>query len=218
MAEGPGTTDAFRAARQIVRRFLRFMPSSSYNVGTRQNYATLREMLEARTRAMGTPVRVLVVGGGSIGVGAEVVVEEPTFEVVETDVHVGPRTLVVCDAHDLPFADGKFDAVICQAVLEHVIDPARVAGEIWRVLKPEGYVYSEIPFMQQVHLGAFDFTRFTHVGHRRLWRRFDEVRSGAQGGPGMALIWSLTYFWRAFLPSRLWPIVDRVVSFAVFLA
>ena len=101
-------------------------------------------------------------------------------------------------------------------MLEHVLDPWRVANEIWRVLKSEGYVYSEVPFMQQVHLGAFDFTRFTQLGHRRLWRYFDELRAGAQGGPGMALIWSIGYFMWALLPRPLWAAADRAASLLFF--
>jgi len=121
---------------------------------------------------------------------------------VEIDVALGPRTRVVCDAHDLPFVDGAFDAAVCQAVLEHVLDPGRVVEEIHRVLAPGGLVYSEVPFMQQVHGGAYDVTRFSLLGHRRLYRFFDEIRSGVQGGPGMALGWSLWYFMRTLARTR----------------
>jgi 2-polyprenyl-3-methyl-5-hydroxy-6-metoxy-1,4-benzoquinol methylase len=41
---------------------------------------------------------------------------------------------------DLPFPDGTFDAVVCVDVLEHVLDPERVAGEVSRVVKPGGGV------------------------------------------------------------------------------
>src|SRR4029453_19428423 len=61
-----------------------------------------------------------------------------------------------------------------------------------------GLVYSEAGFIHQVHGGAFDFNRFTHLGHRRLWRFFDEVDSGAQRGPGTPLLSSAEYFFRAF--------------------
>jgi hypothetical protein len=52
--------------------------------------------------------------------------------------------------------------------------------------------------MQQVHLGAYDFTRFTYVGHRRLFRRFEELRSGVANGPAMALAWAFEHFVAAF--------------------
>ncbi|MEZ5361501.1 MAG: class I SAM-dependent methyltransferase [Bryobacterales bacterium] len=66
---------------------------------------------------------------------------------------------MLCDAQRIPFADATFDAVVAQAMLEHVADPVRAVGEIWRVLKP-GLVYSETPFLQQVHAGPYDFTRY----------------------------------------------------------
>jgi hypothetical protein len=87
---------------------------------------------------------------------------------------------------------------VAQAVLEHVLDPWRCVEELHRVLASGGLVYAETPFMQQVHEGRFDFTRFTHLGHRRLFRRFEELDSGAVGGPGMALAWSWRYFLWSF--------------------
>ena len=99
-------------------------------------------------------------------------------------------TSLICDAHDIPFADGCFDGVIVQAVLEHVMDPGRCVEEIHRVLGDNGLVYAETPFIQQIHMGRYDFTRYTHSGHRRLFRRFEEIASGPVGGPGMALAWA----------------------------
>jgi len=84
-----------------------------------------------------------------------------------------------------------------------VTDPYKCVEEIHRVLKPQGLVYAETPFMQQVHLGRYDFTRFTHLGHRRLFRRFEEIHSGAMCGPGMALAWAYRYFLLSFARSKL---------------
>lgn len=46
----------------------------------------------------------------------------------------------VGDALDLPYGDGEFDVVHSHAVMMHVPDPARVALEMLRVLKPGGIV------------------------------------------------------------------------------
>jgi ubiquinone/menaquinone biosynthesis C-methylase UbiE len=137
-----------------------------------------------------------------LGEGMEQLLLAPEIELVETDVSFGPRTALISDAHNIPFVDSVFDAVIAQAVLEHVVDPHRCVEEIFRVLKPEGLVYAETPFMQQVHGGRYDFTRFTLHGHRRLFRRFEEVDSGMTGGPGMALAWSFSYFLQSISPGR----------------
>jgi hypothetical protein len=74
--------------------------------------------------------------------------------------------------------------------------------EVFRVLQHNGLVYAETPFMQQVHLGRYDFTRFTHLVHRRLFRRFDEIESGASSGPGTALARSYRYFLSGFSDDK----------------
>ncbi len=119
-------------------------------------------------------------------------------ELTETDVVPSTNIQYVCDGHDLPFESKTFDAVVLQAVLEHVIDPVRVVAEVRRVLRPCGLVYAETPFMQQVHAAALDFTRFTDLGHRRLFRYFEEIERGAASGPATALAWAIQHFMLAF--------------------
>lgn len=178
-----------RKARGWLRRRL------TANRISAENLRRVSQLLRPSAEASASPRRrVLVVGGGILGFGVEQLLGHDWLELIETDVYFGPRTTIVCDAHDLPFVDGSFDAVVAQAVLEHVIDPARVVAEIHRVLAPGGLIYSEIPFMQQVHEGAYDFTRWTLGGHRRLLRDFDEIAAGAVGGPGEALAWSVRSF------------------------
>jgi ubiquinone/menaquinone biosynthesis C-methylase UbiE len=134
------------------------------------------------------------------------------IELIETDVGFGERTMLVCDAHDLPFIDNSFDGVVIQAVLEHVVDPFRCVEEIHRVLKADGLVYAETPFMQQVHLGPYDFTRFTHLGHRRLFRRFDEIDSGPVAGPGTVLGWSYEHFLLSFVSGTMPRLLVKVFA------
>jgi SAM-dependent methyltransferase len=214
----PPLSPAAKVKAQIkawLRRILAMPPTITRNLVAKDNLAQLAELLRGG-RTPGARSRVLIVGGASAGVGVELLLDAPDIEVLETDVELTPNVAVVCDGHDLPFVDEMFDAVVCQAVLEHVLEPQRVADEIWRVLKPDGLVYSEVPFMAQVHAGAFDFLRFTHLAHRRMWRRFDEIRSGPDSGPGVALGWSLLYFMRSIAPRSLWPVVNRVVSLMCF--
>jgi SAM-dependent methyltransferase len=177
----------------------RVIPALDKNFVAARNYARLAALFP-RT---GPPSRLLVVGCGDMGKGMEAITEHPGLELVNTDVYFGRNTHVVCDGHDLPFADGSFDGAIIQAVLEHVADPARCVDEIRRALKPEAVVYAETPFMQQVHGGPYDFTRFTPLGHRRLFRGFAEIDSGLVAGPGTALAWSWQYFLLCFVRGRL---------------
>ena len=193
---------------KAAQRVLAALPDINRFNGTPRNYAAFRECLPKNHAA---PL-VLVVGGSILGHGMEELVAERSLELVATDVSMGPLTVLVCDSHDLPFDDETFDGVIVQAVLEHVVDPGRCVDEIHRVLKPRGVLYAETPFMQQVHMGPYDFTRFTHSGHRRLFRHFTELASGAGGGPGMALAWSYQYFLLSFAESR--PVRGLLFAFA----
>ncbi len=184
-----------RGLKRLVRQLT---PTISLNIASRRNYERLTRMLVD----FSPNPRVLVLGGGILGQGMETMMEIPSMDIVESDVSFGPRTMVICDAHDIPFEGETFDGVIVQAVLEHVVDPQRCVEEIHRVLKHRGFVYCEAPFIQQVHLGPYDFTRFTHLGLRRLFRKFDEIDSGAVCGPGMALAWSYKYFLWSFATSH----------------
>lgn len=180
------------------RRVRAMLPGIDKNLGSRKNYARLSELLSAR----GAAPRVLILGGGILGDGIDALTHTAGIQMVESDVSFGPRTRIILDAHDIPFVDQTFDAVIAQAVLEHVADPYRCVDEIYRVLKTDGLIYAETPFIQQVHAGRYDFTRFTHLGHRRLFRRFDEIDSGIVCGPGMALAWSYQYFLTSLVTSH----------------
>ena len=158
--------------------------------------------LVTRLGTQGSTARVLVVGGGTVGIGSDRLYADPAIEVLAFDLYASPTTHCVADAHRIPLPDGSIDAVWIQSVLEHVLEPDRVVSEIHRVLRPDGLVYSEIPFLQQVHEGPYDFTRFTESGQRWLFRRFERLDSGAVAGPGVTLSWALDHLTRGLTRSR----------------
>jgi ubiquinone/menaquinone biosynthesis C-methylase UbiE len=57
----------------------------------------------------------------------------------------GRFTFVEGRAEALPFDDASFDAAICQTVLIHVADPARVVREMTRVVRSGGVVLASEP-------------------------------------------------------------------------
>ncbi len=177
---------------------LRFVPSISINIGSKENYsAFFSKVLEVNRSP-----RVLIIGGAIEGQGLDTGLLDPAIDLVETDVAFGERTGLICDAHDLPFFDGSFDGVIAQAVLEHVVDPFRCLAEIERVLRPGGLVYGETPFMQQVHMGRYDFMRFSQLGHRKLFQNFSELSSGPVAGPGTSMAWAYAFLLRSFFSNK----------------
>jgi len=158
-----------------------------------------RSAIDAICREHTNP-RVLVIGAGEVRYDAPA-------DFTCTDVSLLAGAHAVCDAHDLPFEDGRFDLVLAVAVLECVADPPRVAAEIWRVLRPDGHVFAATPFVQPVHMRAHDFTRYSHLGYRRLFRRFKEVESGMSLGPGAAAALVLKSLLLSLSDARSWRLV-----------
>lgn len=145
---------------------------------------------------------VLIVGGGTIGSGADELYHHQSINLISFDTYCSKFTDFVADAHSIPILDESIDGVWIQAVLEHVLEPKKVVSEIYRVLKLNGIVYAETPFMQQVHEKAYDFTRFTESGHRWLFNNFEIIESGVVGGLGTALVWSIRYLFVGIFRSK----------------
>lgn len=152
------------------------------------------ETFVARLLSMNEKPKVLVIGAGEKGSATEALWENDKIEIHGVDIYASPTVAAVCDAHYLPLESGSYDGVWIQAVLEHVVDPPVVVSEIHRVLKDKGVIYAETPFMQQVHEGAYDFTRYTVLGHRFLFRNFTLMGMGGLKGTDVALSWALRYF------------------------
>ena len=180
------------ALKKVVRTLL-----NGSNTKSKNNFATCLGLLQNLDKP-----RILIVGGGTIGVGSESIIEKFKNDIIAFDVYYSPTIDFIADAHSIPLANACIDLVIIQAVLEHVLEPAVVVSECYRVLKTDGYIYAETPFLQHVHEGAYDFTRYTTLGHRVLFKDFIEVSSGYIGGMGQSLLWSIEYFFSGLFRSR----------------
>ena len=168
-----------------------YFPSLSNNLSSKNNFKLLEKILSEKLRP-----KILIIGGATITADTEMILNSNNI-VIESDVYFGPRTQIIIDGHHIPFEKDTFDLLIYQAVLEHVADPVMCIKEAHRVLKSDGLIFASTPFMQQVHMKQHDFTRFTHLGHRRLFKSFKEIESGVFAGTGVALGWSIRYFMRS---------------------
>lgn len=98
---------------------------------------------------------------------------------------------VVGDGYRLPFADGTFDVIFCEYVIEHVPDPEEFLRASSRALKPSGSWYLEVPFLQPIHADYGDFQRWTDSGFRLAAARagLSVTESGPHYGPGFTFFW-----------------------------
>lgn len=163
--------------------------------------APLGDLL-ARLRGLRERPRVLVVGGGRRSDNAGVFYDDAQMDVIAFDIYASADTHFIADAHGIPLADACIHAVLVEAVLEHVLEPSRVVEEITRVLVPDGLVYAATPFLQHVHEGPWDFTRFTETGHRWLFRGFDRLDSGVVAGPATTWVWATEQLVRGLARSH----------------
>lgn len=196
---------------KLKKRLSLYFPSLSNNLSSKKNFILLEELLSTKLNP-----KILIIGGASITTDTHMIFS-PNNIVIESDIYFGQRTQIIIDAHYIPFENDTFDLIIYQAVLEHVADPQMCIKEAYRVLKSEGIVFATTPFMQQVHMMQYDFTRFTHLGHRRLFRSFKEIDSGVSAGTGVALGWSIRYFVKSLTNFKIIRLfLEILVSFLFF--
>ena len=88
------------------------------------------------------------------------------------------NTDIVCTTSRLPFANNSFDAVISQAVFEHIPNPFFTASELYRILKPGGIIHIDTAFMQPLHGDPSHYFNMTLHALRLVLSDFQELRSG----------------------------------------
>ena len=175
----------YRSSRSLASRLGEIDPPRSHRAG----------------KALSTAVRecrgpAISIGGGPLRV-------DPRF--INVNLAPFPNVDVVGDAHCLPMAAVSIGVIHCEAVLEHLEQPDRAVSEMFRVLKPGGYVFAATPFLQAFHGYPDHFQNFTLAGHRALFARsgFEVVDSGPCVGPAFALVDVVSNWAREHLPGRL---------------
>jgi len=87
---------------------------------------------------------------------------------VEQTLHKNDKIDKFYDGKNIPFDDGTFDFILCTEVLEHLEHPAKMIGEMHRVLKKDGVILVTTPFFQILHETPYDFYRYTPFALKSL--------------------------------------------------
>lgn len=186
--------------RSQIRKLLQFRPNSQCSTATKANVKRIASQLSPQAI-------VLFVGGGISSHGNHMLELGP--QIIENSINLeimpGPAVDIVADGHKIPFPDNYFDAIICQAVLEHTRDSNRVVAEIYRVLKPAGIVYAEIPFLAPVHMDS-DFRRFTRMGIKELFSAFCPIQVGINGSVASSYAFISVNFFATLLSFNTMPL------------
>lgn len=157
--------------------------------------------------------RVLVNMGAAIEKVFQAIYE-PYAQIVRVGLPHDGRVDAIGDAMDYPLADDSVDLLVSSSVLEHIPDPELAIREVFRVLKPGGRVYAEVPFMRAFHMAPIDYQRYTWSGLARVFERqgFESVEQGVSSGPATATALLIKDGLTALTPGRLPSRAMRLVS------
>ena len=104
--------------------------------------------------------------------------------IICTDIEPGPDVDVVADAQDMPqIPTETADCIFLVSVLQHIPAPQKAIDEAFRVLRPGGILYVNVPFIFIYHRDPDDFNRFSARGLEVLCSRFEQIATGSNRGP-----------------------------------
>ncbi len=78
------------------------------------------------------------------------------------DSNIRPDFLVDVN-QKLPLKSNSYDAVCLFQLLEYLDNPEKTFKEIYRILKPKGWVFVTSPFLYPIHDFDYDKNRFTQI-------------------------------------------------------
>jgi ubiquinone/menaquinone biosynthesis C-methylase UbiE len=80
------------------------------------------------------------------------------------------------DLADISVGDESFDVIICNHVLEHIIDDHKAMTELYRVLKPKGWAILQVPISPTLTHTFEDFSLTTDTQREAAFGQHDHVR------------------------------------------
>tara|TARA_B100000886_G_scaffold268568_1_gene192643 strand:- start:650 stop:1414 length:765 start_codon:yes stop_codon:yes gene_type:complete len=87
-----------------------------------------------------------------------------------------PIADIKADICNLPFLDNSYDFILCNHVLEHVIDDDKAMRELYRVLKKNGIGIFQVPIDYNRDTTFEDFSVTNKKERNKLFGQYDHVR------------------------------------------
>jgi SAM-dependent methyltransferase len=99
----------------------------------------------------------------------------PNLDYTSADLD-SPLAMAKVDITNIPYAENTFDVILCSHVLEHIPDDQQAMSELYRVLKPGGWVLILVPFDTE-RAETFEDPNIVDPKERtRLFGQHDHVR------------------------------------------
>jgi len=108
-------------------------------------------------------------------------------EYIKGDLFPSRPNQVKVNAEAMQFADGQFDLIVCNHVLEHVHSPEKALAEFFRCLKPKGLLIAQTPYSPLLKQ-TFELKALPDAGFATLfYGQADHVRLFADDIVGLFL-------------------------------
>ena len=87
-----------------------------------------------------------------------------------------PIADIKADICNLPFLDNSYDFILCNHVLEHIVDDNKAIKELYRVLKKNGIGIFQVPIDYNRDTTFEDFSVTNKKERNKLFGQYDHVR------------------------------------------
>lgn len=106
---------------------------------------------------------------------AEFLRSRPSLNYLSADLR-GRNAMARTDITALPFKDEHFDVIICNHVLEHIVDDEKAMSELFRVLNTGGWAILQVPLSLTLDETYEDFSITSTTGREAAFGQADHVR------------------------------------------
>jgi len=110
---------------------------------------------------------------------ADILFAQTNVDYLTADLH-SREAMLRMDITDIRFPDSSFDAIICNHVLEHIIDDRKAMSELFRTLKPGGWAILQVPMSPSLEHTYEDASKTTAQAREEAFGQWDHVRIYAQ--------------------------------------
>jgi len=88
----------------------------------------------------------------------------------------GKNVMTRMDITDIQFPDASFDVIICNHVLEHIVDDGKAMSELYRALKPGGWAILQVPISLRLTKTFEDASITAAADREQAFGQDDHVR------------------------------------------